>query len=100
GSSIAIATSAAPTTQDAYTLFDVSFSYFSSVIPDTAWIVFGISPTTGNVSVGSSFYLDDVSFFGTAGVAEHSATDRAMLYQNVPNPVIDFSTITFSLPTV
>jgi hypothetical protein len=75
----------------AYSLFEVSLTYYSSALPDTATIIFGASLKAGRTRVGSTIYIDDVAFSGWVGLIEKDLfTDKVKIF---PNPAKESLTI-------
>ncbi|MES2591133.1 MAG: T9SS type A sorting domain-containing protein [Bacteroidota bacterium] len=75
-----------PATSD-YTLFQLTIPYLSNAIPDTAAIGFGSSKNTETCRLGSTLFVDDMSFSGWVGIDEQN---RDLTKVDVfPNPARD-----------
>ena len=83
-----------------YRLFVVPIFYVLPDIPDTAIVQFAIfGPTSNDVHVGSTFYVDDVSLSGSSDVGEHNEIPAVFrLEQNYPNPFNPSTRIRYALP--
>ncbi len=95
-------------TSGGYQIFTVDMDYsFGNQQPAAyAYILITISlsssGTAGDVSLGSSFLLDDIAFDMTSSTAEQEAAGTPYVFalgQNYPNPFNPATTITFSLPS-
>ncbi|MES2395200.1 MAG: T9SS type A sorting domain-containing protein [Bacteroidota bacterium] len=70
-----------------YTLFQLTPTYYSTEIPDTASIGFSSSMNTSTARLGTTLYIDDLTFSGWVGVDEqHSLTGKVKIF---PNPATD-----------
>ena len=101
GTLVALAASADPTTQSAYTQFSVPFNYFTSDVPDVCVAQFSVAlPNSGSTThVGSYFLLDDLAFAGSTGVEVSNESPLSFkLDQNFPNPFNPSTTIRYGLP--
>ena len=86
-----------------YTKFSVPLIYFTNDTPDSAtiWITASQDTSQGNAtaSIGTVFFVDDLSFSGTAtGVEDNSQPLSFKLNQNYPNPFNPTTTISYSIP--
>ncbi len=85
-----------------FTLLDLPIEVFFGGTPDSAYIYFTIigTGTEGQPTLGSSFILDDVSFFGvaTSVAIDNSVPAVFALNQNYPNPFNPSTTIEYALP--
>jgi len=75
----------------AYTLFQINLTYFSTAVPDTAGIGFSTSKQTDVARLGSTLFVDDVLFTGSAGIDEQNS--YAGKVKVFPNPSKDDVTI-------
>lgn len=87
-----------------YSKFSVPLLYFTSDTPDSATIWISASQDTAqgaaSASIGTVFYVDDLSFSGTAtGVEDNTQPLSFKLNQNYPNPFNPTTTISYSIPT-
>jgi len=74
-----------------FELFQVDIAYNSLALPDTATIIFASSKDSSTARVGSSLYLDDVTFTGWVGIDENNCyAGKVKLF---PNPARDNVTI-------
>ena len=75
-----------------YTLFQVPLNYNLSEQPDSAIIRFSSSKYIDDARVGSTMFIDDVSFTGWVGIEESGAcgTDKVKIF---PNPAKENITI-------
>jgi len=76
-----------------YTQFSVPLIYLTADIPDSANIFIAAgedtSQTSQNANIGTVFYVDDLSFSGTAtSVKDNTQLLSFRLNQNYPNPLI------------
>ena len=84
----------------AYVKFSEDIMYFSSEVPDTAYIVLStIGPSNATPHVGSTFLADDLSLSGIASsVANEPAAPLSYsLSQNYPNPFNPTTVIRYEL---
>jgi hypothetical protein len=85
-----------------FTLLDLPIEVFFGGTPDSAYIYFTImgTGTEGQPTVGSSFIIDDVSFFGlaTSVAIDNHVPAVFALNQNYPNPFNPSTTIEYALP--
>jgi len=85
-----------------WTQFSIDFLYYTNDVPDNCKIQIDIAPptTSSQMTVGSSYLLDDVALTGTAtGINDHNINSRAFsLEQNYPNPFNPSTTISYTLP--
>ncbi len=87
--------------QVSYTQFNVPIGYFSSEVPDTAWISITLADTLSNLTTGGTALFDDLELNGSAtGITDNGNTvpSRFKLEQNYPNPFNPTTTIEFSIP--
>lgn len=103
GTAVATAAAAFTTATSGWTLFDIPFTYVSSVSPDICvpqFMIFNSAP--GNpVTLGSVFLLDDIALVGTAtavGGTDVQTPTAFELKQNYPNPFNPSTTISYGLP--
>lgn len=80
-------------TVSSYTQQSVTLTYLSSTLsPDTAGVIFSATGTgcmtCGNV--GSTMWVDDVTFSGWNGINEHPSSNGVIMF---PNPASEFVTI-------
>ncbi|MDO9186613.1 MAG: T9SS type A sorting domain-containing protein [Bacteroidia bacterium] len=75
-----------------YTLFQLNLSYSSVEQPDSAIIAFFSSKDSTTARVGSTLFVDDVSFTGWVGTDEHDKNVGNV--KIFPNPAKDHLTIT------
>jgi len=76
-----------------YTLFNIPISYASNVTPDTVLIVAGTGGA--NISnVGTVFYIDALSFSGTAPIGINELVENNNYSKLYPNPFNTNATIT------
>ena len=83
-----------------WTNFDAKISYISSSIPDSAWIWIYVSPIIGS-HANTVFYLDDLSYSGSATSVKEQTPGVPVeykLYPNYPNPFNPSTRITFDNP--
>ena len=84
-----------------YTQFTVPLVYYTADVPDSASIWMAASEDTtesGTASIGTVFYVDDLSFSGTAtSVTDKSNLNRFKLEQNYPNPFNPSTTISYNI---
>lgn len=77
---------------DAWQLFEVPFTYFSSEVPDTAYIQISASIDFTAPVAGSFIKIDDLAFVGgTVGIAGSAALPQVSVF---PIPASDRLTIT------
>lgn len=70
-----------------FELFQIDITYNSLELPDTAIIIFGSSKDGTTARVGSTLYLDDVTFTGWVGIDENNHyAGKVKLF---PNPATD-----------
>lgn len=76
-------------TTGGYVLADVPLTYLSAATPDMVQLRFssGIAALGSNLSVGTVFQVDDVSFTGTAAATRDAALNAALTV--APNPSLD-----------
>ncbi len=89
-----------PNAASTYTPFSIDIDYFGPDVPDAASIALSITNTT-LVSVGSSFFLDDLELDAAVGIENDDASISAKnfsLGQNYPNPFNPSTTFKFSIP--
>ena len=88
--------------ENSYTKFTIPITYYSSGIPDTAFIQFTIEAGSGQTAthVGSAFTLDDLAYGPVTSVNDTKLSMPASytLAQNFPNPFNPSTTISFGLP--
>ena len=84
-----------------YTQFTAPITYFSSTVPDTAYIEIFIIPSGSSYHAGTVFKIDDLSFGAPTDVEESFSVKPNVfaLSQNYPNPFNPSTTISFSVPT-
>ncbi len=70
-----------------YTLFQCDLTYYTNETPDTAAIIFGSSKHKAFARVGSTLYVDDVSFSGWVGIEQHDLF--SVKVKTFPNPATD-----------
>jgi hypothetical protein len=83
-----------------YTQFSSDITWISPEVPDTA-IISGlvINGAGGNINVGTTFYLDDLTFSSATAVQPDENTALSFeLAQNYPNPFNPTTTISYTLP--
>ena len=84
-----------------YTQFTVPLVYYTADVPDSASIWMAASEDTtesGTASIGTVFYVDDLSFSGTAtSVTDKSNLNSFKLEQNYPNPFNPSTTISYNI---
>jgi hypothetical protein len=78
-------------TTTTYTLFQVSLTYFSTALPDSATVAILSSKDTVTSRVGSTIFIDDVIFTGWVGMDENNYYSKKV--KVFPNPVNDDLTI-------
>jgi len=77
-----------------YTLFSMPITYSLNVFPDTALIVASIDGPNGAVaSVGTQFFLDDLTFTGSVPIGIKETADRNDLIRLYPNPFSETATL-------
>ena len=86
-----------------YTQFTVPIIYATADTPDSASIWILVSPDTSQTSlaasIGTIFFVDDLSLTGTAtGVEDNSRVLSYKIEQNYPNPFNPSTTIRYSIP--
>lgn len=77
-----------------FNLYEVNLTYFKDELPDSAVIVFYSSRDTLTARVGSTLYVDDVSFSGWVGLNEIKKPDKVTVF---PNPAKEQITIRTTL---
>lgn len=82
------------TVQADYVQKSLNLTFFSSDVPDSITVYAASSRKRALSEVGSTLYLDDLSFSGWLGVTEYTQPPKNVL-RVFPNPAKDF--ITFSL---
>ncbi len=85
---------------NSYTQFNIPITYLSSDIPDSAVISISITPFL-NSHGSSTFYIDDLSFSGTATLVNESKYQIPNIFelkQNYPNPFNPSTIIEYSIP--
>lgn len=81
-----------------YTEFATDITWNSTDNPDSAYIEFVIVGVD-SVHIGTTFYLDDLSFSPTTGVNQNDNSPlKFELAQNYPNPFNPSTTINYSVP--
>ncbi len=76
----------------AYTLFQLPITYNYTETPDSAVILFGSSMNKYISRLGSTLFIDDVSFTGWVGIEQHDLySEKAKVF---PNPAADAVNIT------
>jgi len=84
-----------------YQEFVVNMTYFSSDVPDTAFITMTmVGPNGPDVHVGSVMLVDDISLSDVATSVEERGNQRPQAFglQNYPNPFNPQTTISYFLP--
>jgi len=82
-----------------YTEFSSDITWITADNPDTLLIDFIITNGSGNLNVGTTFYLDDLSFGASTDVkAENNSLTTFELAQNYPNPFNPSTVIKYSIP--
>jgi len=85
-----------------YTQFSIPLVYVNADTPDSASIFIAAGQDTSqnaNANVGTVFFVDDLSFSGTATAVEDNAQPISFkLNQNYPNPFNPTTTISYSIP--
>lgn len=72
---------------ESYTHMKINLTYYSTEMPDSAAIIFASSENNDNARVGSTIYLDDVTFTGWVGIDEQNYyADKVKTF---PNPARD-----------
>jgi hypothetical protein len=84
-----------------YTQFTAPITYFTSDVPDEAYIEMSFIPSGPAYHVGTTFKIDDLSFGAPTGVEESFSLKPNVfaLSQNFPNPFNPSTTISFSVPS-
>jgi hypothetical protein len=98
---IAAADTAITAAAGAFTLLDLPVEAFLPGTPDSCYIYISIAGTgqEGNPTLGSTFHIDDVGFFGVTSVENASDVPAVFeLGQNYPNPFNPSTTIEYSVP--
>lgn len=72
--------------------YEVSLTYFKDELPDSAVIVFYSSRDTLTARVGSTLYVDDVSFSGWVGMNENKKPDKVTVFPNPAKEQINIRT--------
>ena len=86
-----------------YTQFSVPLIYLTGDTPDSAIVFIAAGEDTSqnstNANIGTVFFVDDLSFSGTAtGVEDNAQPLSFKLNQNYPNPFNPTTTIDYSIP--
>ncbi|HXF48916.1 MAG TPA: T9SS type A sorting domain-containing protein [Verrucomicrobiae bacterium] len=84
-----------------YQEFVVNMTYFSSDVPDTAFITITmVGPNGADYHNGSVMIVDDISLSGVATAVEEQADQKPMDFElrNYPNPFNPQTTISYILP--
>jgi hypothetical protein len=79
-----------------YTKFSVDLVYYSTEIPDSAFVGFASSKSSNIARINSTLYVDDVTFTGWVGINKYEKNVGAVkLY---PNPANDYLNISTTFP--
>jgi hypothetical protein len=98
GTPIATAAQRLPNSIYTWTRFNIPFTYFTSDVPDLCILRFQIASTSGPLSFGSNFHLDEIAFSGVNHAGEVKAPLHFTLEQNFPNPFNPSTLISYELP--
>jgi hypothetical protein len=74
-----------------YSLFQTDLIYYSTELPDSAFIGFSASKIPQIARINSTLYIDDVTFLGWVGMDKYEQTERQVKIS--PNPAKDNLTI-------
>jgi hypothetical protein len=84
--------------EPSYKQFSVNVNYNSNETPDTLQVIIIIAAEGGKTHLGSSFYVDDISFGASTAVnEEYNGSLSYELRQNYPNPFNPSTSINFSI---
>lgn len=81
-----------------WTQFTVPFVYYGAGVPDTSILQIQLARTSGPVSVGSYWLVDDLAFTGVNAVEAETAPLNFSLEQNYPNPFNPTTVVRYQLP--
>ena len=84
-----------------FTLLDLPLETVLPGTPDSCYIIISVTNygTSGDLTVGTTFLIDDVAFSGLTSVSGDKNMPRVFaLDQNYPNPFNPSTTIEYSLP--